>query len=164
MSRIGVLTSDEARKALSAVVGQVGATRMASALARAWWRNRRSGHGLGREYFLALWDSLEHREAVVDGDFRITFGAFKDRVLRLTDAMHLAGLREGDACAVLLYNSRHWFEINQACNLSGILMPMLNWHLKPAELAACINRSGARMVMTDIGSSGNRELMWSSGR
>lgn len=150
MSRIGVLASDEARKALSAVIGQVGAPRMASALAKAWWRNRRSGHGLGREYFLALWDSLEHREAVVDSDVRMTFGAFKDRVLRLTDALHTAGMREGDACAVLLYNSRHWFEINQACNLSGILMPMLNWHLKPAELAACINRSGARMVMTDL--------------
>lgn len=149
MSRLKLLASPEARLAVGAVVGQMGAGRLARTWLSAAWRHYRKGSGLGREFFLGFWERLGDREAVIDGERRISFREFRTRVLRVVDALHTTGLREGDACAVLLQNGAEWFEINQACNLSGIIMPMLNWHLKPAELAQCIQRAGAKTVVVD---------------
>ncbi|MDF3029810.1 MAG: hypothetical protein K0R03_368 [Moraxellaceae bacterium] len=149
MSRLKLLASPEARLAVGAVVGQMGVGRLALTGLGAAWRHYRKGSGLGREFFLGFWERLGDREAVIDGERRISFREFRTRVLRVVDALHTTGLREGDACAVLLQNGAEWFEINQACNLSGIIMPMLNWHLKPAELAQCIQRAGAKAVVVD---------------
>ncbi|RZU36789.1 long-chain acyl-CoA synthetase [Fluviicoccus keumensis] len=149
MSRLKLLASGEARLAAGAVIGQMGASRLARNLLGAAWRHHRKNSGLGREFFLGFWESLGTREAVIDGKRRLSFLAFRERVLRVVDALHTLGLREGDACAVLLQNGAEWFEINQACNLSGIIMPMLNWHLKPVELAQCIQRANAKVVVVD---------------
>ncbi len=149
MYRLKLLASPEVKRATGAVVGQVGAVTLVRTLLGAVWRHRTKGTGLGREYFLGFWERLGDREAVIDGERRISFREFRERVLRVVDTLHALGLREGDACAVLLQNGLQWFEVNQACNLSGVTMPMLSWHLKPAEMAQCINRAAAKVVVAD---------------
>lgn len=148
MSALTLLRTPEAKRALGAVFGQIGKGTFSRAMMRALWQSRGSA-GIGRQFFLAFWATLGEREAVIDGTNRMTFREFRERVLRLADALHGLGLREGDACAVLMYNSATWFEINQACNLSGFAMPMLNWHLKPGELKQCIEQAGAKILIID---------------
>jgi long-chain acyl-CoA synthetase len=149
MSRLKLLASPETRLAAGAVVGQIGARLLTPTLLGAVWRHYRKNTGLGREFFLGFWERLGDREAIIDGERRISFRAFRERVLRVADTLYTLGLREGDACAVLLLNGAEWFECNQACNLSGIVMPMLNWHLKPAELEQCVRRAGAKALIVD---------------
>ncbi len=151
MSKLKLLKSPDTQRALGAVFGQMGKRIFARSMFRALWQDRNSEVGLGSRFFLAFWETLGNREAVIDGTDRITFKEFRQRVLRTADVLHTLGLREGDACAVLLYNSATWFEINQACNLSGITMPMLNWHLKPAEFKQCIGRASAKVLIIDPG-------------
>lgn len=148
--KIKFICSQEIRKTLSAVVGQVGLARLAKTIIKARENNKTSGLGLVHDYFLAFWDSLGDREAIIDGESRISFSDFRIRVLKVSDMLFKFGLKEGDACAVLLNNGSSWFEICQACNLMGVSMPMLNWHLKPAELVHCVNRSSAKVLVLDV--------------
>ncbi|NCU00443.1 AMP-binding protein, partial [Candidatus Macondimonas diazotrophica] len=149
MSTLALLREDPSRRALRAITHQIGYGTLARAGAKAAIRSRLNRAELPRQFFLSLWDTLGQREAIVDGDRRITFTQFKDRVLRLADGLHQLGLREGDACAELLYNCSHWFELNLACALTGMAMPMLNWHLRPQELVDCIQRANAKVLVVD---------------
>lgn len=149
MSKLKLLAAPETRRVLSALLGQMGYTIPLRALIKAHLRVRLGGGSLGQQFFLSFWETLGAREAIVDGDERISFTQLRERVLRTVDALNALGLKPGDACAVLMYNSATWFEINQACNLSGILMPLLNWHLKPNELTACVERASAKVLIVD---------------
>lgn len=149
MSKLKFLAEPNTRRLLSAVLGQMGYATLLRALLKARLRLRKEGGSLGQHFFLSFWETLGAREAIVDGDDRISFAELRERVLRTVDVLHSLGLAPGEACAVLMYNGAPWFEINQACNLSGVLMPMLNWHLKPNELTACVERAGAKVLIVD---------------
>ena len=149
MSTLALLREEPSRRALHAITHQIGYGTLARAGTKAVVRSRLNRAELPRQFFLSLWDTLGQREAIVDGDQRVTFAQFKDRVLRLANGLHQLGLREGDACAELLYNCSHWFELNLACALTGMAMPMLNWHLRPSELVECIQRANAKVLVVD---------------
>lgn len=149
MSTLKVLRAPETQRALGAVFGQIGKGLFAKAIAGALWHSVVGKVPLGSQFFLDFWKTLGSREAVIDGETRITFLDFRNQVLKTTDILHRLDLKEGDACAVLMYNSASWFVINQACNLSGIAMPMLNWHLKPDELKKCIELAAAKILIID---------------
>ncbi len=149
MSGLALLRSEHTRRALGAVFGQMGKVAFDRSLFGAARQARATGTGIGQQFHPAMWEIIGDREAVIDGDVRLTFREFRKRVLHTADALHGLGLREGDACAVLLSNGSTWFEISQACNLSGYTMPMLNWHLKPAELVHCLDKSGAKVLIVD---------------
>lgn len=149
MSRIRILASSHTRRALKAILGQMGIGNLTRTLIKAKREARITGATVGQCFHPAFWEILGDREAVVDGEQRITFAQFGNRVMRTANALHGLGLREGDSCAVLLYNGATWFQINQACNISGFKMPMLNWHLNPNELVHCVNVSGAKVLVID---------------
>lgn len=149
MLALRLFRSEETRRALGAVLGQIGRGLFAKSLISAIKHARDADKTVGTQFFLSFWERLGQREAVIDGKHRITFGEFRDSVLCVTDILYSLGMREGDACAVLLYNSATWFEINQACNLSGIAMPLLNWHLSPEELTKCVSQSNAKLLIID---------------
>ncbi|MDY6942481.1 MAG: AMP-binding protein [Pseudomonadota bacterium] len=149
MSRMDLLRMEETRRAAGAAVKQIGVGNIAKSLTKALVRSRFKRDDLARAFMLAFWDTLGDREAVVAGETRLSFRQFKDRVLRLANALYELGLRQDDACAELLYNGATWFELNQACSLSGYAMPMLNWHLRPKELEHCINRAQPKALVFD---------------
>ena len=139
----------EARLALLAMARQIGWGNLARAGAKAVWRSRLNKEQVGRQFLVSFWETLGDREAIIDGDRRISFSQFRNRVLRLADALHNFGLRPGDAVAELLYNGSPWFETMAACTITGYPMPMLNWHLRPQELADCINRAEPKVLIFD---------------
>ena len=150
MSALAELKQNEAaRKGAMAPLRQIGVVNGVKTFTKALIASGFKKEELGRNFLVSYWDTLGSREAIIDGDNRITFSQFKDRTLRLADALNKLGLKQGDAIAELLYNGPVWFELNLACTLCGIQMPMLNWHLKPQELAQCINAAQPKILLVD---------------
>ena len=139
----------EARLGAMAPMRQVGIINGAKTIVRALIRSRFQRAELPRQALLSFWDTLGDREAIIDGDHRITFTEYKDRVLRFANVLHGLGLKPGDRFAELLYNGPVWFEAMGAGTLTGINMPMLNWHLRPNELAQCINAAQPQALLVD---------------
>ena len=105
MSAIAQLKAmPEARAALREILGQFGWGALAIGGVRAAWRSRLKRQELPRQFLLALWEHWGDREAIVDGDRRVTFGQFRDRVLRLTNGLHRLGIGEGEAVAEVMQN------------------------------------------------------------
>ena len=142
-------TMPEARKGALAPLRQVGLINGARAVTKALIRSRLDRNELPRQFLLSFWDTLGSREALIFEGQRITFSQFKDRVLRFADVLHGLGLKTGDRFAELLYNSPVWFEAMAGGTLTGIHMPMLNWHLRPHELAQCINAAQPQVLLVD---------------
>jgi len=141
--------NEAARKGAMAPIRQIGLVNGVKTFTKALIGSRFKKEEIGRNFLISYWDTLGDREAIIDGENRITFSQFKDRTLRLADALEKLGLKQGDAIAQLLCNGPVWFELNLACTLTGIQMPMLNWHLKPHELAQCINAAQPKALLVD---------------
>jgi len=101
------------------------------------------------EFFVSMWEVFDKREAIISGNTRLTFSEFKDRVLRLANALKAMGLRPKDRFAELLYNCNEFFEALFAGSFIGCPMPFLNWHMRGDELAEAINRSSPRILLLD---------------
>ncbi|MBL7202758.1 MAG: long-chain fatty acid--CoA ligase [Desulfobacteraceae bacterium] len=99
-----------------------------------------------------------NKEAVVDGNKRLTYARLNGRVNRLARALQGLGLKSGDRLGILSYNGLEFVEtIMTAAKLGAILVP-LNWRLAPTELAFMLNDSGAETLLfhpelTDLANS-----------
>ena len=140
----------QARSGILAPVRQIGIKNLAITLAKTLVRSRLNRPEIGRQFLLSYWETLGNREAIIADNETLTFAQYRDRVLRLADGLHNLGLKSGDRFAELLSNGTTWFEAMGAGTLTGIQMPMLNWHLKPSELVHCINISKARALLFDL--------------
>ena len=96
---------------------------------------------------VSLWETFPDREAIVDGDTRLTFRDLRDRVFRLANALQAAGIEPKDRVAVMLNNSTEFIEVFMACCFIGAITPMLNWHLEGKELQETINLSKPRFLI-----------------
>ena len=139
----------EAKSAIGAMLRQIGWRKLAVSGMRAAARSRLNREQLRRQFIVAFWETLGNREAIITDDRRVTFAQFRSRTLRLADALYGLGVKPGEAVAELLYNGAPWFETMAACTLMGYPMPMLNWHLRPQELADCINRAEPKVLVFD---------------
>ena len=144
-----VLRQPEARQASGAILRQMGLVNNLRTVGRVAWRNGLRREDLTRQFLLNFWETLDAREAIIDGDRRISFANFRERVLGLTNGLHKLGVGEDAACAELLYNGSSWFELMMANSMLGAPMPMLNWHLRPEELVGCVNRAAPRVLVFD---------------
>jgi long-chain acyl-CoA synthetase len=96
---------------------------------------------------VSVWEVFPDREAVVDGDTRLTYRDFQDRVFHLANAFQQAGIKPKDRVAVMLNNSAEFLEVFMANCLIGAITPMLNWHLQGKELQDTINLSKPRFLI-----------------
>jgi long-chain acyl-CoA synthetase len=105
---------------------------------------------------LTIADTIDHarrnfpeREALACGDIRLTYEAFYDRCRRLVGVMQNIGMQPGDRIAVLASNCHRYVELFAALPSGGFVFVPLNYRLAEAELAAIIEDSGARVLITD---------------
>jgi fatty-acyl-CoA synthase len=87
-----------------------------------------------------------HREAVVDGDLRLTYGQFFERCDRWSAALQALGVKQGDRVAMIAPNTHAMLEAFYAAPQLGAVVVPLNYRLTTSDFAYMIQHSGARIV------------------
>ena len=86
------------------------------------------------------------REAVVDGDLRLTYEQFLDRCDRWSSRLVELGIRKGDRVAYIAPNTHAQLESFYAVpQIGGVLVP-INYRLTADDFVYLINHSGAKIV------------------
>jgi long-chain acyl-CoA synthetase len=77
----------------------------------------------------------------------VTFGDLEARANRLAHYFRQAGLREGDAVAILMENNEHFHAVMWAARRAGLYYVPINTHLTAAEAAYIIDNSNAKAIV-----------------
>src|SRR6266849_3628204 len=86
------------------------------------------------------------REAVVDGDLRLSYEQFFDRCDAWSAALQALGVKQGDRVAYIAPNTHAQLESFYAVPQIGAVLVPINYRLTPDDFAYLINHSGARVV------------------
>jgi fatty-acyl-CoA synthase len=86
------------------------------------------------------------REAVVDGDLRLTYAQFFDRCDRWSSTLQKLGIAQSDRVAYIAPNTHAQLESFYAVPQIGAVLVPINYRLTPGDFAYLINHSGARVV------------------
>src|SRR6266516_4824384 len=86
------------------------------------------------------------REAVVDGNLRLTYAQFFDRCDRWSATLQGFGVARGDRIAYIAPNTHAQLESFYAVPQIGAVLVPINYRLTPDDFAYLINHSGALVV------------------
>src|SRR5256714_14076603 len=86
------------------------------------------------------------REAVVDGDLRLSYEQFFDRCDAWSAALQALGVKQGDRVAYIAPNTHAQLESFYSVPQTGAVLVPVNFRLAPDDFAYIINHSGARVV------------------
>src|SRR5947207_2337178 len=86
------------------------------------------------------------REAVVDGDLRLTYAQFLERCDRWSSALQALGIQPGDRVAYIAPNTHAHLEAYYAVPQIGAVLVPINYRLLPDDFAYIINHCGAKIV------------------
>ncbi|MEM8689465.1 MAG: long-chain-fatty-acid--CoA ligase [Pseudomonadota bacterium] len=86
------------------------------------------------------------REAVVDGDLRLTYGEFLERCDRWSAALQALGVAHGDRVAYIAPNTHSHLEGYYAVPQIGAVLVPINYRLLPEDFDYIINHCGAKVV------------------
>ena len=80
---------------------------------------------------------------------RVTYGELHARAMQVAGLLHEAGLRRGDAVALMLPNRREFLEVTWGCQLSGLYYTPVNTHLTFDEVSYIVDDCKARALFID---------------
>src|ERR1700716_3012383 len=86
------------------------------------------------------------REAVVDGDLRLTYDQFFDRCDRWSSALQKMGVAKGDRVAYIAPNVHEQLESFYAVPQIGAVLVPVNYRLSADDFAYIIDHAGATVV------------------
>ncbi|HEY4027117.1 MAG TPA: AMP-binding protein, partial [Candidatus Dormibacteraeota bacterium] len=86
------------------------------------------------------------REAVVDGDLRLTYRQFFERCDRWSTTLQRIGIGRGDRVAYIAPNTHAQLESFYAVPALGAVLVPINYRLSSSDFAYIIAHSGARVV------------------
>jgi fatty-acyl-CoA synthase len=89
------------------------------------------------------------REAVVDGDRRLTYADFFARCDRWSAGLQRLGVGKGDRVAYIATNTHRQLESFYAVPAIGAVLVPINFRLTPADFSYIVNHSGAKVVCAD---------------
>ena len=108
-------------------------------------------HLAGLTYGLML-DKLAHesgdKEALVFEDQRLTYGRFREEVLKTAAALKKAGLKKGDRVGVMFPNCLEFFFVQQAVLYLGGIFISLSTRYRAYEITYMLKHSGARFLFS----------------
>jgi 2-furoate---CoA ligase len=84
--------------------------------------------------------------AIVDGELRLSYREWLDRILRVVNGLEALRLRQGDHVLSVLQNRWETATLHWACQVAGLIMTPLNWRAKADEIGYCATDSRARAV------------------
>src|SRR6266478_7217150 len=86
------------------------------------------------------------REAVVDGNLRLTYAQFFDRCNRWSATLQKLGVAQNDRVAYIAPNTHAQLESFYAVPQIGAVLVPINYRLTADDFAYLIQHSGARVV------------------
>src|SRR5712671_6222169 len=89
------------------------------------------------------------REAIVDGDLRLTYAQFFDRCDRWSSSLQQLGVGQSDRIAYIASNTHAQLESFYAVPQIGAVLVPINYRLTADDFVYLINHSGARVVCAD---------------
>jgi fatty-acyl-CoA synthase len=89
------------------------------------------------------------REAVVDGDLRLTYEEFFARCDRWSSALQGLGVAPGDRVATIAPNTHAQLEAFYAVPQTGAVLVPINYRLTPDDFVYIVNHSGTSVVCAD---------------
>ena len=94
--------------------------------------------------------------AYVDGERRITYAQFVDRMRRHANGLYAAGLKRGDRVATLTNNHVECVEAVGAAATGGFVHVPVNFRSVPREIAYVVNHCGASLLFVRWSPGGDR--------
>jgi 2-furoate---CoA ligase len=85
--------------------------------------------------------------AIVDGDVRLTYSAWYERISALVAGLDALGLEPGDHLVTVLQNRWQAATIHWACQFAGIIVTPLNWRFTAEELNFCVDDAEAKAIV-----------------
>jgi fatty-acyl-CoA synthase len=87
-----------------------------------------------------------NREAVVDGDLRLTYAQFGERCDRFSSVLLAHGIGKGDRVATIAQNThRHLEQFYAIPQIGAVIVPM-NFRLSAEDFVYMVNHSGAKLL------------------
>src|SRR6516225_976923 len=86
------------------------------------------------------------REAVVDGDLRLTYVQFLERCNRWSATLQALGVRQGDRVAYIAPNTHAHLEAYYSVPQIGAVLVPINYRLLPDDFEYIINHCSAKIV------------------
>src|ERR1700716_1361006 len=86
------------------------------------------------------------REAVVDGDLRLTYAQFLDRCDRWSAALQAMGVKKGDRVAYIAPNTHEQLESFYAVPQTGAVLVPINYRLTADDFVYISTHSGAKIL------------------
>jgi fatty-acyl-CoA synthase len=93
--------------------------------------------------------AFPERTAVVDGERRLTWVEFRERVRRLAVALQESGIGKGDRVAFLAPNGTEMLEAHYGVPAAGAVLVAVNTRLNADEVRYILEHSGSRLVVVD---------------
>src|SRR5262249_14789915 len=97
--------------------------------------------------FLAAVERQPDALAIVDGDQRLTYAHWYQRISGVVASFDGLGLKPGDRLVTLLQNRCEAATLHWACQLAGVVITPINWRCKPEELDYCLEDCEARVLV-----------------
>jgi 2-furoate---CoA ligase len=101
---------------------------------------------LGRTFLQSV-ERRPHRLAIVDGEVRLTYAQWHERILKVAGALDAMGLARGDHLMVILQNRWEMATVHWACQCLGVIVTPINWRAKGDELEYCVHDAGGRTIV-----------------
>src|SRR5262249_58537688 len=89
------------------------------------------------------------RIGVVDGERRLTWGEFRERVRKLAATLQENGIEKDDRVAFLAPNTSEMLEAHYGVPAAGAVLVAINIRLTAEEIAYIVDHSGARVLVVD---------------
>jgi len=99
--------------------------------------------------FLASAERDPDALAIVDGDVRLTYAAWREAIASVAAGLGTLGLGHGDHLLTVLQNTWQAATLHWACQFAGIVITPLNWRATADEIDWCLADADARAVAYD---------------
>jgi 2-furoate---CoA ligase len=97
--------------------------------------------------FLAALERDPGREAIVDGDVRLSYSDWYKRISALVNSFDDLGLKPGDHLVGVLKNRWQAATVHWACQFAGIILTPINWRSKSDEINYVVHDSEAHAII-----------------
>lgn len=108
-----------------------------------------AGYGFPRKFLERARTIYGDKVGIVDGDQRLTYAEYGERVDRLSHALTGLGVRAGDRVAFLGPNSHQLLEAYYAVPQMGAILMPLNIRLTPSDFEYMLNDAEAGAIIVD---------------